>query len=181
MFCWGEEEECVAGDFETTVQNSSLPLFHTHTPPAQPPHTPTWEHYAIRCPEVLPDDATDLVKRLLRRNPSSRLGAGPLSNTDPDIPSGEPTAGGATEGQAEGGGGGRRDGGGGGFVALKAHPFFRGLEFVGDGQVYVVCRCCCSCCWCVCCCCCRCCFVAVCSLVVVVVSGSGGAAENACF
>ncbi|CAN0509850.1 unnamed protein product, partial [Ectocarpus sp. 8 AP-2014] len=29
---------------------------------------------------------------------------------------------------------GRRDGGGGGFEALKAHPFFRGLEFVGDGQ-----------------------------------------------
>ncbi|CAM9323212.1 unnamed protein product, partial [Ectocarpus sp. 8 AP-2014] len=94
----------------------------------------------FRCPEVLPDDATDLVKRLLRRNPASRLGAGPLSGTDPaPPPSGEPggaaaAGGGPAEGQAEGRGGGRRDGGGGGFEALKAHPFFRGLEFVGDGQ-----------------------------------------------
>ena len=112
-----------------------------------------------RCPEVLPDDATDLIKRLLRRNPVSRLGAGPLTG---DVAAAKPFASGTSEtgddaehrgsqddGSGEEAGGdakermdrGRRngrvggDGGGGGFEALKAHPFFRGLEFVGDGQV----------------------------------------------
>lgn len=129
---------------------------------------------------MLPDDATDLVKRLLRRNPASRLGAGPLAGARspaaaaPSSGEVEAEAGGAEgapceEGkagdgvvraagvvEAEGGGaegegesesasagGGRVDGGGGGFEALKAHPFFRGLEFVGDGQV-------CVCAWCLC-------------------------------
>ena len=102
-----------------------------------------------RCPEVLPDDATDLIKRLLRRNPASRLGAGPLAGANQPAaeaahaqgaPCGDCKTDVAGKDGAEQGA--RVDGGGGGFEALKAHPFFRGQEFVGDGQVCVcVCVC----------------------------------------
>eukprot|EP00752_Nemacystus_decipiens_P011698 g10381.t1 len=108
----------------------------------------------FRCPEVLPDDATDLIKRLLRRNPASRLGAGPLTGaSQPAVDVGaakgspsdddkgdacedcETVVDGEDAAEEQGtGAGGREDGGGGGFEALKAHPFFRGLEFCGDGQ-----------------------------------------------
>lgn len=115
---------------------------------------------------VLPDDATDLIKRLLRRNPASRLGAGPLTQTPSgtsetttigipakSLPPAEPPVlgqraplGGSCKEEkiaGEGRGEGRGDasfhsgsgGDGGGFEALRAHPFFEGQEFVGDGQV----------------------------------------------
>lgn len=95
-----------------------------------------------RCPEVLPDDATDLIKRLLRRNPKSRLGAGPLTSTTDSRTAEDSTASG--EGFQTGGmrvgDGDHFDNGGGGFEALKAHPFFRGQKFIGEGQVYDCCK-----------------------------------------
>ena len=81
-----------------------------------------------RCPEVLPEDATDLIKRLLRRDPASRLGAGQLaphadSRTADNDASGEDSNDAGTHVD-------------GGFEALRAHPFFRGQEFCGGDQVH---------------------------------------------
>lgn len=132
----------------TPGSRTILPLLppSTPVPPLTFDSTPPTKTPFVRCPEVLPDDATDLVKRLMRRNPARRLGAGPLLPLTGGATARPATDNGSVEavgGDAKKGrGGGRRDGaegggggGGGGFDALKAHPFFHGLEFVGDGQV----------------------------------------------
>jgi len=52
-------------------------------------------------PEYVPSDARDLIERLLKVNPSERIGSGvPLSSTD------------------------KND-----MDSLKAHPFFEGVDF----------------------------------------------------